>query len=148
MPTIIHERVRLAQQGKNPYVISRLEAGWVVIGDVQPLRGYCLLLPDPVVKDLNVLPENLRLIYCRDVARVGDALLQVTDAYRINYETWGNGDQALHTHITPRYRSEPDEKRTWPACMVYDWKTSPPFDPMKDKEFVDAMRIALRAFSL
>jgi hypothetical protein len=27
-----------------------MRSGWLVIGDVQPLPGYCLLLADPVVE--------------------------------------------------------------------------------------------------
>ncbi len=148
MPTMIHERVRLAQQGKNPYVINRLKSGWLVIGDVQPLPGYCLLLPDPVVGDLNSLSEVERTSYLLDMARIGDALLKTTDAYRINYEIWGNIEQALHSHITPRYQSEPDDKRGSPFCVGYGWKTARPFDPEKDKPFMEAMRVALKAHSL
>jgi hypothetical protein len=57
MTTLIHKRVAMANEGTNPYVITRLKSGWVVIGDVQPIEGYCLLLADPVVKDLNSLNE-------------------------------------------------------------------------------------------
>ena len=148
MSTMIHERVQLAQQGKNPYVITRLKSGWLVIGDVQPLPGYCILLPDPVVKDLNSLPESERIAYCLDMTRIGDALLSVTDAYRINYETWGNSEQALHTHITPRYQSEPEEKRGRPVCVSYGWKDALLFDPVKDRPFMNEMRSVLMPYSL
>jgi heme-degrading monooxygenase HmoA/diadenosine tetraphosphate (Ap4A) HIT family hydrolase len=143
MTTLIHERVRLAREGRNPYVIARLDSGWVVIGDVQPLPGYCLLLPDPVVGDLNALSEIERTLYNRDVVRVGDALLHLTGARRINYETWGNADEALHTHIMPRYTHEPNEKRRLPACVSYDWKSARPFHSEDDRPFVEAMRAYL-----
>ena len=148
MPTLIHKRVALAHEGKNPYVITKLKSGWVVIGDVQPLDGYCLLLADPVVADLNVLDEAHRIQYLLDMARIGDALLKATTAYRINYETWGNGEAALHTHIMPRYLSEPDEKRKYPACTKYDWKTARPFDPDKDSIFIQKMRDLLAPFAI
>ena len=140
---LISERVERARLGTNPYVIARLQSGWLVVGDVQPLPGYCLLLADPVVSSINGLDEAARATYLLDTARIGDALLAVTDANRINYETWGNSEPALHTHIMPRYASEPAEKRRMPACMVYDWKTSPPFDPIAQADFVAAMRKAL-----
>jgi diadenosine tetraphosphate (Ap4A) HIT family hydrolase len=150
MPTLIHERVRMANAGANPYVIARLASGWAVVGDVQPLPGYCLLLPDPVVKDLNSLPESERTAYSLDALRIGDALLQVTDSYRINYETWGNSDQALHTHIMPRYLWEADAKRKHPACMGYSWGEARRFDAnfATDMTFIEAMRRALRPHSL
>ena len=49
----IAERVALARGGRNPYVIARLPSGWAVMGDVQFLPGYCLLLADPVVPSIN-----------------------------------------------------------------------------------------------
>ncbi len=55
MPTLIHKRVRLCQSGDYPKAICRLSSGWVVLGDVQFLRGYSLLLPDPVVPHLNAM---------------------------------------------------------------------------------------------
>ena len=93
-----------------------------------------------MVLDLNTLNEKERTQYCLDMVRIGDALLKVTDAYRINYETWGNSDAALHTHIMPRYMSEPEDKRTYPACKKYDWGMARPFDSIRDKEFMEKMK--------
>ena len=110
------------------------------MGDVQALEGYCLLLPDPVVRDLNSLGEKERTQYSLDMIRIGDALLKVTDAYRINYETWGNSDQALHTHITPRYMNEPENKRCRPTGQAYDWKAARKFDLATDKPLMEKMK--------
>ncbi len=129
-----------ARKGRNPYVICRMPSGWLVIGDVQPLPGYCVLLADPVVESPNALDEVQRGRYSLDTLRVGDALLALTDAWRINYETLGNSEPALHTHIIPRYRSEPDDKRGKPAWVGYDWKSARKFDPAADRPFVERMR--------
>jgi diadenosine tetraphosphate (Ap4A) HIT family hydrolase len=45
------------------------------------------------------------------MAMVGDALMVVTGAYRINYAIAGNSDPFLHAHIVPRYLSEPEANR-------------------------------------
>lgn len=135
--------MELARKGENPYVITKLASGWLVIGDVQPLPGYCLVLADPVVESLNSLGEADRIAYSLDVARVGDALLAVTDAFRINYETWGNLEPALHTHITPRYLSESPEKRRMAPGRAYDRLAARKFDPGRDGEFMRRMREAL-----
>lgn len=109
MSTLVHQRVEMARAGTNPTVICRVSSGWIVLGDTQILPGYSLLLPDPVVPDLNALEEPQRIEFLREMAILGDALLDVTGAYRINYEILGNLDQALHAHVTPRYASEPEE---------------------------------------
>ncbi len=137
---LIAERVATARKGRNKLVISKLESGWLVIGDVQPLPGYCVFLADPVIASINDLNENQRAQYSLDVLRCGDAILGATSAARINYETWGNSEPALHTHIMPRYTWEDDEKRKLPACMSYSWASARPFDAELDEKFVDDVR--------
>ena len=73
--TLIHERVQQARDGTNPTVIAQLRSGWAVLGDAQFLRGYCLLLPDPVVADLNALGAARRALFLADMAALGDAML-------------------------------------------------------------------------
>jgi diadenosine tetraphosphate (Ap4A) HIT family hydrolase len=140
LANLIEQRVEMARSGQNPFVICKMKSGWLVIGDVQPLPGYCVLLADPLVESINALDDSQRIQYSLDVVRVGDAVLAVTDSYRINYETLGNAEPALHTHIIPRYRSEPDDKRRHPAWVGYDWPTSRKFDPVQDGPFVEHMR--------
>lgn len=123
---LIMERVALARNGANDKVICRMPSGWAVMGDVQFLPGYCLLLPDPVVASLNDLDAEARAVYLLDMARIGDAVLQATGAVRMNYEILGNSEPELHCHLFPRYASEPDDKRTMPAWF-YDWKNAQPY---------------------
>ena len=128
MSSLIPERVELARRGLSPHVICRLRSGWVVMGDSQFIRGYCLLLPDPVVGSLNDLTLTDRAQFLVDMVAIGDALLAVTNAYRINYEILGNTDPWLHAHIFPRrrrffstgfdggaWRIRPSNGRTWTA---------------------------------
>ena len=140
MANLIEQRVEMARNGRNPFVICKMKSGWLVIGDVQPLPGYCVFLADPLVESINALDAAARTQYSLDVIAAGDAVLAATDAYRINYETLGNAEPALHTHILPRYRDEPDEKRRRPAWVGYDWPTSRKFDPAQDCPFIERMR--------
>ncbi len=138
--TSIHRKVYEAQAGKYPYAILKLVSGWAMVSETQPVDGYCLLFSDPVVTDLNALSESARAQYCLDMIRIGDALLKIKGATRINYETWGNLDPALHTHIVPRYANEPADKRVLPVCKGYDASTARRFDPEKERGFIEAMR--------
>lgn len=146
METLIHQRVEAARRGRNPTVICRVVSGWVVLGDVQFLRGYSLLLPDPVVPDLNALSIKQRLQFLQDMTVLGDALLQVTGADRINYEILGNSEAALHAHLFPRYTAEPEEKRRKPAWF-YDWEKAPLFDHLRDQPLMDEIASAIRDIS-
>lgn len=125
--TVIHQQVAAAQRGELPRVVARMASGWAVLGDPQILPGYCLLLPDPVVPHLNALTESERTAFLDDMARLGDAVLTVTSAERINYEILGNVEPALHAHVIPRFASEPGERRRTPVWL-HDWTAAPPFD--------------------
>jgi diadenosine tetraphosphate (Ap4A) HIT family hydrolase len=98
-----------------------------VLGERQVLPGYCLLLPDPVVPTLNALEGAARAAFLADMAALGDAVLAVTRAVRINYAIFGNLDPALHAHVIPRYHDEPDGLRT-AQPWAYDWSSAPAFD--------------------
>lgn len=139
MSTLIHRRVAACRAGAFEQTICRVHSGWVVLGDVQFLRGYSLLLPDPVVGHLNELNADERGILFREAALVGDALLAITGAARINYEILGNLEPALHLHLFPRFADEAPELRTRPAWF-YDWEAAPRFDLRRDAPLMQAIR--------
>ena len=142
MPSI-KEKIELARKNEYPNLITKLESGWVVLHDDQPLEGYCVLIADPMVPSLNHLSIEQRTNYCQDMIRIGDAILKVTNAYRINYETWCNLDQNLHSHIVPRYKNEPDDQRVLPACKAYDFSKTAKFNFEKDQKLIQKLREAL-----
>jgi diadenosine tetraphosphate (Ap4A) HIT family hydrolase len=124
--TAIHTRVIAAREGRDPCVVARLFSGWAVFGERQFVRGYTLLLPDPVVPNLNALGARERIAFLSDMSRLGDALLKVTGAVRINYAMFGNQEPALHAHVIPRYQDEPEALRA-AQPWAYDWGAAPPF---------------------
>jgi len=146
MSTSVHQRVEAARAGANPTVICRVPSGWAVSADYPFLTGYTILLSDPVVADLNALSRPERVQYLYDMSVIGDALLEVTGAFRINYEILGNTDPVLHTHIIPRYLSEPEELRKGPVWFYERaFRESIKFDYDRDKELMDKIRTAILA---
>jgi diadenosine tetraphosphate (Ap4A) HIT family hydrolase len=145
--TMIHERVEFARAGDNPTVIARMASGWAVLADHQFLTGYCMLLPDPVVGHLTDLDLQDRARYLVDMTRIGDALLAVTDADRINFEILGNASPALHAHVFPRYPSEPPVLRSGPAWWYPRdvWDDGPRFSEDTHGDLRDELREWLAA---
>ena len=142
LPTAIHRRVSDARAGRDPTVLGRCASGWAVFGHQQFVPGYLLLLPDPVVPDLNALAPENRAQFLRDMSRLGDALMQVTSPVRINYAIFGNVEPALHAHVIPRYRSEPAEmqkQHPW----AYDWNAAPVFDAGTSAALASSLRAKL-----
>ena len=143
MTTLIHRLVESCRAGSAPQVISRLPSGWAVMGLQQVLRGYSLLLPDPVVPHLNALDAAARARFMSDLAYLGDAVLNATGALRINYAIFGNLEPALHGHVHPRYVDEPLAMRTGNPWS-YDWSLAPAFDVNVHGELRDRIRDGLR----
>jgi diadenosine tetraphosphate (Ap4A) HIT family hydrolase len=125
--TAIHRRVVALRAGADPTLVARLASGWAVFNERQFLKGCALLLPDPVVPDLNALAAAARAQFLADMAALGDALLASTGALRINYALFGNLEPALHAHVVPRYADEPPALRT-AHPWAYDWAAAPAFD--------------------
>ena len=144
MPTAIHRQVEAARRGELSRAIARMVSGWAVLGDPQITRGYCLLLPDPVVPHLNALIDEEREQFLRDMTLLGDVVLAVTGADRINYEILGNVEPALHAHVIPRHATEEPQLRRQ-AVWLHDWKAARPVDP---EALALGQKIAARLFKL
>ncbi|MCC6716036.1 MAG: hypothetical protein IT496_12445 [Gammaproteobacteria bacterium] len=140
--TAIHRYVAQARAGRLPRAIGRMRSGWAVMGDPQILPGYCLLYPDPVVADLHALQGEDRAQFLADMGAMGEALMTVTRARRINYEMLGNIEPALHAHVIPRYEDEAEPARRQPVWL-HDWAAAPAFDPARDATLLETLRAAL-----
>jgi len=127
IPDFRADRVGSALAGTNPTVLRRLRAGFAVIGDVQHLPGYCVLITDtPGVDQLVDLPPERQLVFLEDMAILGRAVSAVCRRRdplfrRINLEIQGNTDAFLHAHVTPRYEWEPSDLVGWPAAL-HHWE--------------------------
>ena len=140
-----NEHIASARLGTNSSIVCRVTSGWVGMCGMQYLRGYCILMPDPVVESINTLTRPQRAEFLCDMALVGDALLEVTGAYRINYAIMGNSDPVLHAHIIPRYADEPDEYRkggSW--SYPQDVIDSRSFDAEQDRALMDQLAEAIQ----
>lgn len=140
--TAIHRMVNACRANTYAPLIARMPSGWAVLGTAQFLRGYSLLLPDPVAPHLNAMPADHRAQFLNDMARLGDVVQAVTGALRINYAMFGNVEPALHAHVIPRFVDETESMRT-AHPWVYDWAAAPQFDPVQHGELQQQLRAGL-----
>lgn len=105
-------------------MLSRQPGGFAVMGDVQWLPGYCLLVTDdPDVDRLSDLSPTRRTAFLESMAdlaaAVEGACRELDSAFRrVNVEILGNADAFLHAHIWPRYDWEPAEL-IWRPVWLY-----------------------------
>jgi diadenosine tetraphosphate (Ap4A) HIT family hydrolase len=141
--TTIHALVERCRATQLPAAIAKVPSGWVIMGERQVLPGYCLLLPDPVVPHLNALDADARAQFLFDMALIGDVLLVITAAARINYAIYGNVDPALHAHVFPRDRAEPESTRTAQPWAL-DWNAAPLYSDALHGDFKRRVGMELR----
>lgn len=141
------DRIGSALRGENPAVLRRLGAGFAVIGDIQFLPGYSVLLTDePDAQRLSDLPRPKRLTFLADMERLGEAVeracRRLDPAFRrVNLEILGNTDGFLHAHVWPRYEWEPADLVGMPVWLY-------PRDRWRDEQFAlgsqhDELRTAI-----
>ncbi|HSB02548.1 MAG TPA: hypothetical protein VLE49_17995 [Anaerolineales bacterium] len=141
----IHRQAEAARPDAEPALICQIPSGRVKLCNWQFLRGYCIQVSDPAVSSLNDLTQQARIAYLSDMAMIGEALLEVTGAYRINYAILGNSDPVLHSHIVPRYLAEPDRFRmNTPWSYPREVIDTILFDYERDKELILKISDAIR----
>lgn len=122
-PGPIANRVQRILRGEDPQVIARMPSGWAILANQQPaaVTGCCMLLPDPVVSQVNDLPPEARAAFMTDLVTLGDAILNATGAERINYLILCNQVPELHGHAIPRFAAEDPAKRKLGPFEAYDF---------------------------
>jgi diadenosine tetraphosphate (Ap4A) HIT family hydrolase len=103
--------------GKAPNLIVELDNSYVVLGDAQFYRGYCILLAKHHAHELFQLPRAEALALFDEVRSVGEAIFTVVKPLKLNYECLGNTEPHVHWHIFPRYESEEEELRRGPIWV-------------------------------
>lgn len=117
------DRIRSAARDENPTVLAEMRSGYAVIGDVQFLPGYCVLLAkDPEARALADLPRLDRVRFLADadlLATAVESACRDADAAfrRTNLEVLGNTDAFVHAHVWPRYEWEAPELMRKPVWV-------------------------------
>jgi diadenosine tetraphosphate (Ap4A) HIT family hydrolase len=104
--------------------------------DIQ--RGYTIVIwRDHVVEPLD-LADEAAAAHWADVLRVGRALREHFAPKKLNYETLGNLEPHLHTHVVPRYEADPNPGGRFPFRTIQD-------PPLLPEDVLERDVAALRA---
>jgi diadenosine tetraphosphate (Ap4A) HIT family hydrolase len=101
--------------GKAPNLIAELDNSYVVLGDAQFYRGYCILLAKHHARELFELPRDVALGLADELRSVAEAIFSVVRPHKLNYECLGNLEAHVHWHVFPRYASEDEKFRCAPV---------------------------------
>jgi diadenosine tetraphosphate (Ap4A) HIT family hydrolase len=95
--------------------IAELKSCYVILGDQQFYRGYCVLLSKLHATELYLLPADSARLQFDEMRLAAEAIAAVVMPWKMNYECLGNSEPHVHWHLLPRY--ETDEMRRGPVWL-------------------------------
>ena len=98
------ERIRA---GAFPDSIAELPRSWLILGDAQFYRGYCVLLAKHHVTEPHLMLRGEAHELLDELLAAGRALANVVKPFKLNYECLGNQEPHVHWHVFPRYADDP-----------------------------------------
>jgi diadenosine tetraphosphate (Ap4A) HIT family hydrolase len=87
--------------------IAELPRSWLILGDAQFYRGYCIVLAKHHVTELYAMPRGEAHELLDEILAVGRTLAEILKPLKLNYECLGNQEPHVHWHIFPRYQDDP-----------------------------------------
>lgn len=121
VPCPICDSIKHIRSGHHPFFIAELSESFVVLGENQGCRGWCVLyLKEHADHLADLFPVRQAALF-DDVARVAAAQRRSFGPIRINYECLGNQVSHVHWHVIPRHADDPTPKETvwgWDAARL------------------------------
>jgi diadenosine tetraphosphate (Ap4A) HIT family hydrolase len=96
-------------------LVAELNSCYVILGDAQYYRGYCILFAKIHATELYLMPADAARALFDEMRLTAEAIAAVVKPWKMNYECLGNSEPHVHWHLLPRY--ETDELRRGPIWM-------------------------------
>lgn len=125
---------------ERPYFVYEFETSYVELSKSQFWEGYCILFSKGDYDHLTDMPAHVREKYLMEMSILGEAMLEVLGAARINYNILGNSHPIVHAHLFPRYDWEDEELR-----KTVVWKYDPSFFSDEAYRFNETKHAELKA---
>jgi len=103
---LICDRLVVIKKGDFAPFVHEFKNSYLVIGEHQYFKGYCVLYHKKCIEDITDLDQEQQRIYLEELMTAAKAVKKYFNAKRINYSSLGNVVSHLHVHIFPRYEDE------------------------------------------
>ena len=101
--------------GNSKDFIAELPSSYLILGDAQYYRGYCIMFAKRHVTEMYLMSAEEARLMSSDMRLAAEAIATVTRPWKMNYECLGNTEAHVHWHLFPRY--ENDEMRFGPVWL-------------------------------
>ena len=124
--------------------IAELNSCYVILGDQQLYRGYCVLFAKIHATELYLMPADAARTLFEEMRLTAEAIAAVVKPWKMNYECLGNSEPHVHWHLLPR--DENDELRHGPIWLRPEAERKVPLAENDRRALMESIRrqLALR----
>lgn len=101
-------RVEELRERKNAHLIYEFKHSYLVLGDHQFFKAYCVLIFKRHERELHDLASLEQQQLFTELMQAGLAINQAYTPWKMNYSCYGNQVPHIHWHLFPRYEEDPD----------------------------------------
>ena len=123
--------------------IAELNSCYVILGDQQFYRGYCVLFAKLHATELYLMPAESARLLSDEMRLVAEAIATVVKPWKMNYECLGNSEPHVHWHLLPRNENEPEELRRGPIWLRPESERKVPLDENDRSALIGSIRTQL-----
>ena len=115
------ERVKSIQAGNYPYLIHEFAHSYLLLGEHQFYRGYCVLVSKSHHKEMADIPSPEREEIFQEMMASSSLIQKVFKPKKMNLSSLGNVVEHLHWHFFPRYEDDANFKNPpWLQMAQFD----------------------------
>ncbi len=123
---------------KHGYVVADLEISRLRLSMNQFVVGYCVLICKKHIPEPHHLPHEEQILFFQDLMRASQAIEQVFNPIKMNFQILGNLVPHLHVHITPRYYGD-----TSPGRPIDPYEQTKTLSAEEYQEIISSIQEAL-----
>jgi diadenosine tetraphosphate (Ap4A) HIT family hydrolase len=122
-------------------LIAELPRSWLILGDSQFYRGYCVLFAKRHITEMHQMPRGEAHELLDELIAIGKTLERVVKPAKLNYECLGNQEPHVHWHVFPR--SAEDPMRLAPVWLRPEAERKVALADRDRQSMIDALRSEL-----
>jgi diadenosine tetraphosphate (Ap4A) HIT family hydrolase len=104
------ERTQKILKNEYPYLVQEFEESYLLLGEHQYYKGYCVLLSKSHFREMTDMPSDRRQKLFNELMLAHQAIQNVFKPKKMNLSSLGNVVDHIHWHLFPRYENDPNFK--------------------------------------
>ncbi len=132
------DRVKLTQEKKYPYLIHEFTHSYLMLGEHQFFRGYCVLVSKNHYKEMTDMPDSMQAEMFQEMMKVSSVLQKHFQPAKMNMCSLGNVVPHVHWHFFPRYSDDPQFKD--PPWLRMEQFESARVTPSAARELIETLK--------